>query len=100
VKVEPAGDRARLVVADRGPGIPEDERARIFVRFYRVSNAETIRTRGAGIGLAIVRDFADQSGATITIDDTPGGGATFVVDFPSRPDGIASGEVPTAERIP
>jgi two-component system, OmpR family, sensor histidine kinase KdpD len=85
VAVERVGDRARLRVADQGPGIPAEERARVFVRFYRLSNPETIRTRGAGIGLAILRDFADQSNATVTIEDAPGGGAVFIVDFPTAP---------------
>jgi signal transduction histidine kinase len=84
VGVESVGDRARLRVADEGPGIPLDERRRVFVRFYRLSNAETIRTRGAGIGLSILSDFAERSGAIVTIDDAPGGGALLMVDFPTE----------------
>jgi signal transduction histidine kinase len=79
------GDRARLVVADQGPGIPPDERRRIFARFYRLDTPESVRTRGAGIGLAILRDFADRSGADVVVDDAPGGGARFTIDFPTRP---------------
>jgi signal transduction histidine kinase len=85
VGVERTGDRARLWVSDEGPGIPADERRRVFVRFYRLSNPETIRTRGAGIGLSILSDFAERSGATVTIDDAPGGGALIMVDFPTEP---------------
>jgi K+-sensing histidine kinase KdpD len=85
VVVEQQGDRARMVVADQGPGIPSEERRRVFVRFYRMSNAETVRTRGAGIGLSILHDFADGSGAVVTIDDAPGGGAYIAVDFPTMP---------------
>src|SRR5207237_1444385 len=81
----PAGPAARLVVADQGPGIPTEERRRIFARFYRLDTPESVRTRGAGIGLAILRDFADRSGATVTVDDAPGGGARFTVDFPTEP---------------
>jgi signal transduction histidine kinase len=76
---------ARLVVADEGPGIPPEERRRIFARFYRLDTPESIRTRGAGIGLAILRDFADRSSAKVTVDDAPGGGARFTVDFPTKP---------------
>lgn len=83
VSVTRVGDRARLVVADQGPGIPADERRRIFARFYRLDTPESIRTRGAGIGLAILRDFADRSGASVVVDDAPGGGARFTVDFPT-----------------
>jgi signal transduction histidine kinase len=76
---------ARLSVADQGPGIPAEERRRVFVRFYRLDNAETISTHGAGIGLAILNDFATRSGAKVVIDDAPGGGALVHVDFPTEP---------------
>jgi signal transduction histidine kinase len=94
VTVEPQGDRARMIVADQGPGIPAEERRRVFVRFYRMSNAETVRTRGAGIGLSVLHDFADGSGAVVTIDDAPGGGARIAVDFPTvaTSSGAADGE--------
>jgi signal transduction histidine kinase len=82
VSVSKVGDRARLCVADQGPGIPPEERRRVFVRFYRLDNPETVRTRGAGIGLSILHDFADRSGATVTIDDAPEGGAMICIDFP------------------
>jgi signal transduction histidine kinase len=77
--------RARLVVADQGPGIPPEERRRIFSRFYRLETPESVRTRGAGIGLAILADFADRSHAAVVVDDAPGGGARFTVDFPTEP---------------
>jgi signal transduction histidine kinase len=85
VGVERVGERARLRVADQGPGIPAEERRRVFVRFYRLSNAETLKTRGAGIGLSILHDFAERSDAIVTIDDATGGGALIVVDFPTDP---------------
>ncbi|MEA3018759.1 MAG: two-component system, OmpR family, phosphate regulon sensor histidine kinase PhoR, partial [Actinomycetota bacterium] len=84
VIAESFGDCARLVVADQGPGIPPEERRRIFARFYRLDTPESVRTRGAGIGLAILRDFADRSAATVVVDDAPGGGSRFTVDFPTR----------------
>ena len=85
IAVKSAGERARLVVADEGFGIPQAERQRIFARFYRLDTPESIRTRGAGIGLAILSDFAERSGATVAVDDHPGGGARFTVDFPTQP---------------
>jgi signal transduction histidine kinase len=83
VGVERVGDRARLRVSDQGPGIPMEERRRVFVRFYRLSNEATIRTRGAGIGLSILHDFAERSDARIEIGDAQGGGALVTVDFPT-----------------
>lgn len=91
-------DRARLSVADQGPGIPAEERRRVFVRFYRLDNAETVRTRGAGIGLSILHDFAERSGADVTIDDAPGGGAVVCIDFPVTPLDVTHG-ADTAQEV-
>jgi signal transduction histidine kinase len=96
VTVTGASDRARLVVADQGPGIPAEERRRIFARFYRLDTPESIRTRGAGIGLAILRDFADRSGATVAVDDAPGGGARFTIDFPTDAAQLGPSDSPLA----
>lgn len=85
IVVEPMAGAARLVVSDQGPGIPPEERRRIFARFYRLDSPQAVRTRGAGIGLAILRDFADRSGAEVNVDEAPGGGARFTVDFPITP---------------
>jgi signal transduction histidine kinase len=85
VVVEDVGDAARVIVSDQGPGIPAEERRRIFARFYRLETPESVRTRGAGIGLAILSDFAERSGARVTVDDAEGGGARFTVDFPKEP---------------
>jgi signal transduction histidine kinase len=92
VTVREHGGCARLSVGDEGPGIPEAERRRVFVRFYRLDNPQTIRTHGAGIGLAILHDFADRSGAAVVIEDAPGGGALVHVDFPTAPVSVMSGE--------
>ena len=62
--------RPVLVVEDSGPGIPPDERARVFDRFYRLpgSGAE-----GSGLGLAIVKQVADAHGAQLTLEDAAQG---------------------------
>jgi two-component system sensor histidine kinase KdpD len=85
VTVEPSGSRALLAVSDQGPGIPADERTRIFTRFYRSETEATHRTRGAGIGLAIVKEFADRLNASVAVDTAEGGGARFVALFPTEP---------------
>jgi signal transduction histidine kinase len=76
------GGRTRITVADRGPGVPAEERARIFERFHRSPGAAGA---GAGLGLAIARTIVDAHAGTIEVIDTPGGGATFVVELPARP---------------
>ena len=60
---------------DRGPGIPDAERAHVFDRFYRGAGA---RGRpGSGLGLAIVRQVAETHGGSIAVEAAPGGGALF-----------------------
>jgi signal transduction histidine kinase len=67
-------------VVDHGPGVPAEDRERIFDRFRR---GDTSRGRhGSGLGLAIVRQVAAVHGGTAGIEETPGGGATFVLRLP------------------
>jgi two-component system OmpR family sensor kinase len=68
-----------LTVSDNGPGIPAQERERVFERFHRLAGAEV---PGSGLGLAIVREVANQHHARVVLDDTPGGGLTVRVLFP------------------
>jgi signal transduction histidine kinase len=73
---------AVLTVSDHGPGIPEDEREKVFDLFYRVDDASARATRGIGIGLALARQLVTRLDGAITIGDTPGGGASFRVAIP------------------
>jgi two-component system OmpR family sensor kinase len=71
-------------IADSGPGIPPDERERVFDRFYRVgASADRARTdvSGSGLGLAIVRRIALQHGASVTLGEAPAGGLEVSVRF-------------------
>ena len=69
-----------LVVTDNGPGIAPSERQRVFDRFYR---AAPNGTGGSGLGLAIVKAVAEQHGASVVLDDAPGGGLRVTVRFPA-----------------
>jgi two-component system OmpR family sensor kinase len=71
---------ARLWVRDHGPGIPLDERTRIFRRFDRAHVKRSVG--GSGLGLAIVDAIAKGHGGHCTVTDTPGGGATFTIHLP------------------
>jgi signal transduction histidine kinase len=93
VTVEPSGSRALLAVSDQGSGIPAEERTRVFTRFYRSETEATHRTRGAGIGLAIVKEFADRLNASVAVDSAEGGGARFVALFPTEPGMLLEGEM-------
>ena len=83
VAVQRAGDRGQLVVEDHGSGIPAAERERIFRPFERM--AATAKTApGLGLGLYITAEIVKAHGGSIRLEDTPGGGARFVVELPLR----------------
>ncbi|MGY6273248.1 ATP-binding protein [Achromobacter denitrificans] len=81
LRLEQAQGQATLLIDDEGPGIPPEERERVFDRFYRVEgNTE----HGSGLGLAIARAIADRHGATIELQDAPSGqGLRVKVVFPT-----------------
>lgn len=78
-----SGCLAQIKIRDHGPGIKGKDRAKVFERFYRADTSRTRETGGTGLGLSIVSAVIDQHGGTVTLEDTPGGGATFVVSLPS-----------------
>ncbi len=75
------GDEVVLTVQDDGPGIPEHLREKLFERFVRGGGDRA--PSGSGLGLAIVRAVARSHGGDVTADETPGGGARFVVRLPA-----------------
>ncbi len=75
------GDAWELRVADHGIGIPPQERTRVFQMFHRVHGRD--RFDGTGLGLAITERIVIRNGGRIAIEETPGGGATFVVALQS-----------------
>lgn len=76
------GGDAVLVVDDAGPGVPEEERAHIYSAFFRGAGDAVVRTRGAGIGLSVVKEVVDQMGGAISVGSSPAGGARFEVRLP------------------
>lgn len=104
VKYSPAGTRVLVAasalgghvdlrVVDRGPGVPDVAKERIFEPFQRYGDAP--RGNGVGLGLAVARGFADAMGATLQPEDTPGGGLTMVLTLPAAP-----GSTPAAPDLP
>ena len=73
-------DGVQVRIADRGPGIPREERERVFEPFVRGDSSA-----GTGLGLAIARAIVEAHGGTIRVTDEPGGGAALVIELPGRP---------------
>ncbi len=73
--VHDSGGRVTIAIADNGPGITAEQRAKVFIPFY------TTKRQGSGVGLTLVRQIATLHGATVRISDTPGGGATISLCF-------------------
>ncbi|STD04170.1 Sensor protein KdpD [Dermatophilus congolensis] len=75
--------RTQIRVVDTGPGVPTEDLERIFAPFQRRGDAPS--GDGVGLGLAVARGLAETMGATITADETPGGGLTMTIDLPTTP---------------
>jgi len=81
VRAELCERRVRLEVLDRGPGIPPEERSRIFQAFYRIGNEATRASKGTGLGLHLVALQAEAMGAKVEALAREGGGTLFRVSF-------------------
>lgn len=85
VRAEPAPDGARILVTDNGPGIAEEDRTRIFDRFYRIDKGRSRREGGNGLGLAIVQELVSAIGGRVSVESQVGHGATFTISLDQGP---------------
>ena len=95
VRAREVSGRVVVRVTDRGPGISERDRERIFEAFYR--GADDSSHPGAGLGLAIVKGFIEANGGKVWVESLPKQGTTFVVDFPL---GSARADEPSEPVVP
>jgi signal transduction histidine kinase len=86
----------RIAVEDHGPGVPKEERSRIFERFARgsVTAGQRGSGSGSGLGLALVTEHLKLHHGTIVVEDVPGGGARFVIEVPVAPESLFSEDGP------
>jgi signal transduction histidine kinase len=85
------GDRVRIAVEDRGPGIPAHEQKRVFEPFFRGAAALASQVHGSGLGLSLVRRIAEQHGGEVELSSRVGHGSTFVLVLPAARGGAAAG---------
>jgi len=85
VRLECAGGRARLEVADTGFGMSAEECGRLFGEFVRIKNDHTRNVLGSGLGLSILRKLARLYGGDVTVASTPDVGSTFTVEISCEP---------------
>lgn len=76
------GDRVRINVADQGPGIPADERDRLFKEFSKLSTRPTAGEASSGLGLWIVKQMVNLQGGEVSVDCPPDGGSIFWIELP------------------
>ena len=84
ISVEPGEHETVLTVQDTGIGIPDQDRDRVFERFYRVDKSHSRQIGGTGLGLSIVKHAAALHDARIDLDSTLGKGTTIRVSFPNE----------------
>jgi PAS domain S-box-containing protein len=93
VTVNPETRIARLSVSDRGPGIADEFRSRIFGKFAQADSTDAREKGGTGLGLAIAKEIAERHGGRLWFESAEGEGATFHLDLPlDRADAASDGE--------
>lgn len=80
MRLEDMGERARVIVADQGPGLSEEQQVRVFEKFERLGRSGD---GGTGLGLYISRRLARAMGGELTVESAPGQGARFILDVPA-----------------
>lgn len=89
VTARDAGASVEIAVSDTGPGIAEPKIGELFQKFHRLPEAVEAQIPGTGLGLYIVRAFAEAHGGSVSVDSAPGTGSTFTVRLPAAGDATA-----------
>jgi two-component system OmpR family sensor kinase len=91
VRIGVADGQVEIAVTDHGPGLTEDQRERVFERFYRTDHSRSREHGGAGLGLSIVAAVAKAHDGTVDVTSAPDEGATFTVRLPRAPSTVLCG---------
>jgi signal transduction histidine kinase len=94
---EIAADVARIWVEDQGPGIPHEDRRRVWEPYVRLNRSSESGTGGSGIGLSVVRELVELHGGRTRAEGSPGGGARVLVELPLSQPQQPNGETDSAE---
>jgi signal transduction histidine kinase len=83
VELRTTDETVELTVDDDGPGIPLEDRTRVFERFTRLDDGRARDAGGLGLGLALVKAIVESHQGTVTVEDSPLGGARLAVRLPA-----------------
>lgn len=97
IRASPGAEQVVIAVQDDGIGLPPEEQAQLFTRFYRARNDASADVGGTGLGLAITRELVVLHGGTIEVESAPGEGSSFRVALPVAP---AARALPTGAGAP
>jgi two-component system, sensor histidine kinase len=100
IRCQATHDGIRVEVADTGIGIPAEQQERVFDEFVQLGNPERDRTKGLGLGLAIVRRLANLLAIPLTLESTPGEGSTFTLMLPMGDPLLAIDRTPVEKVLP
>jgi signal transduction histidine kinase len=84
VDIHDQEDHVTVAVIDNGPGIAVEHHEAVFEPFYRLEGSRNRNSGGVGMGMTIARDAARRMGGDLTLEQTPGGGLTVLLDLPRR----------------
>jgi heavy metal sensor kinase len=99
IRTQSRNDRAVVEIVDQGPGVPAEHRHRIFDRFFRIDQARSRESGGAGLGLAIAKWAVEANGGDIAVEDAPPGGSVFRVTLPLHPSTTVGQHIDRYERV-
>jgi len=91
VRISDTGDGYEVLVEDEGPGIPEDDRQRVFEPFVRLESSRNVATGGTGLGLTLAKAIAEGHGGAVQLENRPGGGLCARMRLPRVPVSAAAG---------